>query len=97
MVAQTPTRSSAARVDLMPSWRHVACNTPYSPTYLPTYPSAHLPAYLRAAFHAGAKLAQGLEVRSGEHVVIKKRFSGFLATHLDLMLRLVMCWWCFWR
>ena len=47
--------------------------------------------------NTGAKLAQGLEVRSGEHVVIKKRFSGFLATHLDLMLRLVMCWWWFWR
>eukprot|EP00798_Chlamydomonas_sp_ICE-L_P031540 gene31540-6725_t len=35
----------------------------------------------------GAKLVDGLEVAAGEHVIIKKRFSGFSHTHLDLMLR----------
>jgi len=35
----------------------------------------------------GAKLVAGLEVQPGEHVLIKKRFSAFFHTHLDLMLR----------
>ncbi|KAG2453927.1 hypothetical protein HYH02_002130 [Chlamydomonas schloesseri] len=35
----------------------------------------------------GAELVEGLQVAPGEHVVIKKRFSAFLATHLDFMLR----------
>eukprot|EP00200_Dunaliella_tertiolecta_P005431 CAMPEP_0202337386 /NCGR_PEP_ID=MMETSP1126-20121109/87_1 /ASSEMBLY_ACC=CAM_ASM_000457 /TAXON_ID=3047 /ORGANISM="Dunaliella tertiolecta, Strain CCMP1320" /LENGTH=163 /DNA_ID=CAMNT_0048927563 /DNA_START=95 /DNA_END=586 /DNA_ORIENTATION=+ len=35
----------------------------------------------------GAKLVNGLEVQKGEIVVIKKRFSGFFSTNLDLMLR----------
>lgn len=72
------------------------CPPAYLPAYLPAHPPIYKPAYLPTC-NTGAKLAQGLEVRSGEHVVIKKRFSGFLATHLDLMLRLVMCWWWFWR
>ncbi|PNH12863.1 Peroxyureidoacrylate/ureidoacrylate amidohydrolase RutB, partial [Tetrabaena socialis] len=35
----------------------------------------------------GADLVAGLEVGPGELVVVKKRFSGFLHTHLDLVLR----------
>ncbi|PNW72282.1 hypothetical protein CHLRE_16g674650v5 [Chlamydomonas reinhardtii] len=35
----------------------------------------------------GAELVEGLEVQPGEAVVIKRRFSAFLATHLDLVLR----------
>ncbi|KAG2434110.1 hypothetical protein HXX76_007837 [Chlamydomonas incerta] len=35
----------------------------------------------------GAELVEGLEVQPGDLVVIKKRFSAFLATHLDFMLR----------
>ena len=36
---------------------------------------------------AGAELLDGLEALPGEHVVIKRRFSAFNHTHLDLMLR----------
>ncbi|KXZ55555.1 hypothetical protein GPECTOR_2g1104 [Gonium pectorale] len=35
----------------------------------------------------GAELVEGLEVRQGELVIVKKRFSAFLHTHLDLVLR----------
>lgn len=35
----------------------------------------------------GVKLVDGLDVRHGEHVIVKKRFSGFFHTHLDLVLR----------
>ncbi|EFJ49526.1 hypothetical protein VOLCADRAFT_59236 [Volvox carteri f. nagariensis] len=35
----------------------------------------------------GAELVEGLEVRAGELVIVKKRFSAFLHTHLDLVLR----------
>ncbi|GIL52602.1 hypothetical protein Vafri_8424 [Volvox africanus] len=35
----------------------------------------------------GAELVEGLEVRKGELVLVKKRFSAFLHTHLDLVLR----------
>ncbi len=45
---------------------------------------------------AGAELASGLSVAEGEIRVIKKRFSAFFATHLDLMLRCAAClssWW----
>ncbi|KAG2491873.1 hypothetical protein HYH03_009826 [Edaphochlamys debaryana] len=35
----------------------------------------------------GAELVEGLEVQAGELTLIKKRFSAFLHTHLDLVLR----------
>lgn len=35
----------------------------------------------------GAKLVEGLSALDGEPVVIKRRWSGFFATHLDLLLR----------
>ncbi len=35
----------------------------------------------------GAKLVEGLSVLDGEPVVIKRRWSAFFATHLDLLLR----------
>lgn len=36
---------------------------------------------------AGAQLIDGLTVRSNERVVLKRRFSAFFATNLDLLLR----------
>ncbi|KAG1677393.1 hypothetical protein FOA52_010773 [Chlamydomonas sp. UWO 241] len=36
---------------------------------------------------SGAQLIDGLSVEKGDHVLIKKRYSAFFHTHLDLMLR----------
>lgn len=36
---------------------------------------------------AGAALVDGLVVEKGEHVVVKKRWSAFFHTHLELILR----------
>eukprot|EP00873_Tetraselmis_striata_P000641 jgi/Tetstr1/420905/TSEL_011968.t1 len=35
----------------------------------------------------GAKLVEGLEVREGDRIVVKRRFSAFFGTNLDLILR----------
>ena len=35
----------------------------------------------------GARLVEGLGAEEGEPVVVKKRFSGFFQTHLDMLLR----------
>jgi hypothetical protein len=35
----------------------------------------------------GAALVEGLQTQHGEHVIIKKRFSPFFQTHLDMVLR----------